>query len=151
MALLGVSQSSTFKITVSWIAISGGILLGAAYLLLVAPVMLFTLGKNDSWPEIVIATALLLSVLPASIAAIYNRLWAGVWLTVVGVYFAVAAAWNAYSINVELGLHRGFVETTGNGFLGWVAIALGLFFGVTGAFRWPNLKAREKPSLSDCR
>ena len=144
MALLSASQNSTFKMTFSWIAIFGGILLGTAFLLGVAPVMLFTLGKNDSWPEIVGAVALLLSVLPASAAAIYNRLWAGVWLTVVGVYFAVAAAWNAYSINVACGLHLGFAETIGNGFLGWIAIALGLFFWVTGAFRWPNLKTRKK-------
>ena len=60
---------------ISWCAVIVGILLGTAFLVLVAPVMLFTTGNNDSLPEIIRGAALCLSMLPASFLAIYKRNW----------------------------------------------------------------------------
>ncbi len=125
-----------------------GIVVGILFLIFVAPVMLFTIGSNDTWPEILGAAALLLSMLPASVFAMYNRFWAGVWLTLVGLYFSIAAAWNGYLISTSHQLHRSWLEIIGNGFLGWIAIALGLFFWLTGAAHWSNL---ERPHLDNWR
>jgi hypothetical protein len=46
---------------ISWLVVILGILTGTAFLVLVAPMMLFTIGKNDSLPEIVGGAALQLS------------------------------------------------------------------------------------------
>ncbi len=134
------AQDYDSKTAASWAMIWLGIIVGAYFLVLVAPVMWFTLGKNDTWPEIVGGTALLLSMLPASILAIFRRTWAGVWLTIAGAYFAIAAPWATHAVDVTRGFHRDFSETIGMGFLGWIAVAFGLFFWITGAAGWPNLK-----------
>lgn len=127
------------RYVISWCAVTLGILLGTVFLLLVAPVMLFTIGKNDSLPEVIGGAALCLSMLPASLLAIYKRSWAGAWLTLVGLYFAIAAAWNQYAVLKAHAITVSLGEVVGNGLLGIIASIFGLFFLVTA---W-----RDSPSL----
>lgn len=141
--LYAAVRSPRFKATLTSTGVITGVLVGILFIVFVAPVMLFSIGANDSRLEILAGAALLLSVLPASLFAAYSRFWAGVWLTLVGLLFSVAAAWNGYRVMISHGLHVGWLEIVGNGFLGWVAIALGLFFWITGALGWPNLKSEN--------
>lgn len=118
--------------TLSWLVIALGITLGLVYLLLVAPIVFFTIGKNDSWPETIATAALLLSVLPASIVAIFSRKRAGIWLTVVACCGAAASAWNTYSVLSAKGIQVAVGEVFGSALLDIVAMLFGLFFWITG-------------------
>jgi hypothetical protein len=128
------------RTTISWTVVVSGIILGVAFLLFVAPVALFTLGVNDSAPDIVGMAALLCSVLPASVLAIYKRREAGVWLTSVGFLSASTTIWNEYRVLTTRAIHFTLSELIGSGSLGMLAMILGLFFWITAATGWPNLR-----------
>jgi hypothetical protein len=128
---------------ISWVVVTLGIVLGLIYMLFVAPVALFTIGKNDSLPEIVATAALLMSTLPASIYALFSRRQAGIWLTLVSLCGAATSAWNTYSVLTAKGIRVEFGEVFGSALVDILAIVIGLFFWITGALGWPNLKARK--------
>lgn len=131
------------KAAISWVFVALGIALGIVFLVLVGPVALFTLSKNDSWAEVLGMSALVVSVLPACIYAAYNRLVAGIWLTGVGSYAAISLMWNDYQVLAARGIHGQVGEVIGNGFMGMLAMAFGLFFWITGVAGWPNLKGQR--------
>jgi len=79
------------------------------------------------------------STLPASILAIYQRLWAGIWLTVVGAYATVAMSWNAYHLFLAHAAEVDYGEVVGDGSLALLIALLGIFFWVTAVLRWPEL------------
>jgi hypothetical protein len=135
------------KAVISWVVVALGIALGIVFLVLVGPLTLFTLGKNDSWIEVLGVSALVLSVFPACIYATYNRLFAGIWLTGVGSYAAIALMWNNYEVLAAKGIHGQIGEVIGNGFVGMLAMGIGIFFWVTGATGWPDLKGRRSHKM----
>ncbi len=125
------------KSALSWGIVAAGIVLGISFLALVAPVMLYTAGLNDNLWEKVAVMGLMVSTLPASILAIYQRLWAGVWLTLVGVYATVVMSWSAYQLYLSHTVD--YSEIVGDGFIALLVALLGVFFVATAALHWPNL------------
>ena len=79
------------------------------------------------------------STLPASILAIYQRLWAGIWLTLVGAYATVSMSWNAYQLFLAHTVDYG--DVLGDGSLALLIALLGIFFCVTALLGWPELSA----------
>ena len=126
-----------------------GVAFGLILLLLVAPVALFTAGKNDSLAEIIGTSILVLSVLPASILAMYSRISAGIWLTAVGSYAAAVSAWNTYTVLSAKAIHASPGEVLGSTLMGMLAVLFGLFFLITGAIGWPNLMRRRAAGSVD--
>jgi hypothetical protein len=121
-----------------------GILLGLVYLVFVGPGLLFAVGHEHASVEISGIATLCLSFLSASILAIYRRLWAGVWLTIAGLYSAAIASWDAYSRLAERSIPIGVGEVFGAGTLSFIPILLGVFFWVTALRGWPELKHRRR-------
>jgi hypothetical protein len=127
------------KSALSWGLVAAGIVMGISLLALVAPVMVYTSGLHDSsWQRYAIG-ALMFSTLPASILAIYQRLWAGIWLTVVGAYATVSMSWNAYQLFLAHTVDYG--DVLGDGSLALLIALLGVFFCVTALLGWPELSA----------
>jgi len=127
------------KSALSWGVVAAGIILGVSFLALVAPVMIYTAGLHDNqWGRIAVY-ALMGSTLPASILAIYQRLLAGIWLTLVGVYSTIVMGWSAYQLMLMHAPEVDFGEVVGDSGLALLVAALGIFFLVTGALRWPAL------------
>jgi hypothetical protein len=121
--------------------VAAGIVMGISLLALVAPVMVYTAGLRDSsWQRYAIG-ALMFSTLPASILAIYQRLWAGVWLTLVGTYATVCMSWNAYQLFLAHTASVNYGDVLGDGSLALLIALLGIFFCVTALLGWPELSA----------
>jgi len=127
------------KSALSWGVVAAGIVLGISFLALVAPVMLYTAGLNDTQWQKVAVGALMFSTLPASILAIYQRLWAGVWLTLVGLYATIALSWSAYHLVLAHTAYVGYSEVIADGSIALLVALLGIFFVITAALRWPDL------------
>lgn len=121
-----------------FVIISGGFV--GVILLLIAPFAFFVSGNNDSVASMAGFAALALSMLPACILALYRRVWAGVWLIIVGSYAATAAAWNQYHVLVQRGIPVDTGEVIGSGFFGILAALFGLFFLYTGVRGWPEIR-----------
>ena len=129
------------KSALSWGMVAAGIVMGIALLALVAPVMLYTSGLHDSpWQRYAIG-ALMFSTLPASILAIYQRLWAGVWLTLVGLYATVCMSWSTYQLLVAHTTAVDYGGVIGDGSLALLVALLGIFFWITAMLRWPQLSS----------
>jgi hypothetical protein len=128
------------KLAITRIIVGAGVFLGALFLVVVLPVMTFTRASNETWVALIGATVLLLSVLPASVLAIYKPLPAGVWLTLVGLLGGWTTSWNPYRVLVASGAPPDYGEVVGSAFLCVAAVALGLFFLITALLEWPNLK-----------
>jgi hypothetical protein len=120
-----------------------GIALGFSYVLLVAPVMVFAAGKNDSWPELLTIAMLFTSGLPASILAIFHRKAAGIWLTTVAICAAAAGSWNTYNVLSSHGIPADSGEVLGSAFLELPAVLVGVFLWLTGVLGWPELRTRK--------
>ena len=127
------------KSALSWGVVAAGIILGISFLALVAPVMVYTAGLNDNQWEKVAVFALLGSTLPASILAIYQRLWAGVWLTVVGLYATIVMGWSAYQLMLMHTPDVNYGEVVGDSGVAFLVAAIGIFFCITWALHWPDL------------
>lgn len=127
------------KSALSWGMVAAGIVLGISFLALVTPVMLYTAGLQDSPWERWAVVALLFSTLPASILAIYQRLWAGIWLTLVGLYATIVMSWNTYHLLLANTAAVDYGEVIGDGFIALLVALLGVFFCVTAMLRWPEL------------
>jgi len=129
------------KSALSWGMVAAGVVMGISLLALVAPVMLYTAGLHDSpWQRYAIG-ALMFSTLPGSILAIYQRLWAGVWLTLVGLYATVCMSWNTYQLLVAHTTAVDYGEVLGDGSLALLVALLGIFFWITAVLRWPQLSS----------
>lgn len=129
------------KSALSWGMVAAGIVMGISLLALVAPVMLYTSGLHDSsWQRYAIG-ALMFSTLPASILAIYQRLWAGVWLTLVGLYATVCMSWSTYQLVVAHTTAVDYGGVIGDGSLALLVALLGIFFWITAMLRWPQLSS----------
>jgi hypothetical protein len=103
--------------------------------------MIYTAGLNDNQWEKVAVYALMGSTLPASILAIYQRLLAGIWLTLVGLYATVVMGWSAYQLVLMHAPEVDYGEVIGDSGLALLVAALGIFFCVTAALRWPSLSS----------
>lgn len=129
------------KSALSWGMVAAGVVMGISLLALVAPVMLYTSGLHDSpWQRYAIG-ALMFSTLPASILAIYQRLWAGVWLTVVGVYATVSMSWSADQLVLAHTNAVDYGDVLSDGSLALLIALLGIFFWVTAMLSWPQLNS----------
>lgn len=129
------------KSALSWGMVAAGIVMGISLLALVAPVMVYTSGLHDShWQRYAIG-ALMFSTLPGSILAIYQRLWAGVWLTLVGLYATGSMSWNAYQLVLAHTNAVDYSDILGDGSLALLVALLGIFFWVTAMLRWPQLSS----------
>jgi len=135
--------SLSSKLATTRIVVGSGIFLGVMFLAVVLPVMTFTRASNEGWSAIVGAAFLMLSVLPASILAIYRPLISGIWLTLVGLLGGWTTSWNPYHVLVASGAAPDYGEAIGSGFLCVATVALGLFFLITALLEWPNLKFNE--------
>jgi len=129
------------KSALSWGVVAAGIVLGISFLALVAPVWVYTAGLNDNQWEKVAVYALMASTLPASILAIYQRLAAGVWLTLVGLYATIAMSWSAYQLLQAHTQDVNFGEVVGDGGVALLVAAIGIFFCITWMLRWPDLSS----------
>ena len=136
-----------FKLALSRALVLLAIIIGALFVVVVVPGTIFMLGNNYNLPEVLAELASLLSLLPASILAVWKRLWAGVWLTAAGGFFAVAAQWDKYAITQARGIHVAWGEIIGVGFLGWIVLAFGLFLWITDRRGWPRIRLRNVPVL----
>jgi hypothetical protein len=127
------------KSALSWGMVAAGIVLGISFVAFVAPVMWYTAGLHDNpWGRYAVY-ALMFSTLPGSILAIYTRFWAGVWLTLVGLYATIAMSWNGYQLVLAHTPDVDYGEVIGDGGVALVVAAIGIFFCVTAALRWPSL------------
>ena len=136
--------SHSSKLSLSRMVVAAGIFLGVLFLAVVLPVMTFTRAGDEGRSAFAGAVVLMLSVLPASILAIYKPLIAGVWLTLVGLLGGWATSWNPYHVLVSSGAPPDYGETLGSAFLCIATVALGLFFLITALLEWPNLKLNER-------
>ena len=127
------------KSALSWGVVAAGIILGISFLALVAPVWVYTAGLNDNQWEKVAVFALLGSTLPASILAIYQRLWAGIWLTLVGLYATIVMAWSAHQLMLMHTPDVNYGEVVGDSGIALLVAAIGIFFCVTWVLHWPDL------------
>jgi len=127
------------KSALSWGMVAAGVVLGISFLALVAPVMLYTAGLHDSPWQRYAVVALMFSTLPASVLAIYQRLWAGVWLTLVGLYATIAMSWSSYQLLLAHAAEVDYGEVVGDGFIALLVALLGIFFCVTAVLHWPSL------------
>ena len=127
------------KSALSWGVVAAGIILGISFLALVAPVMVYTAGLNDNQWEKVAVYALMGSTLPASILAIYQRLVAGVWLTLVGIYATIVMGWSAYQLMLAHAQNVDYTEVVGDSGVAFLVAAIGIFFCITTALNWPDL------------
>ena len=127
------------KSALSWGVVAAGIILGISFLALVAPVWVYTAGLNDNQWEKVAVYALMGSTLPASILAIYQRLVAGVWLTLVGLYATVVMGWSAYQLWLAHAQGVDYSEVFSDSGVAFLVAAIGIFFCITTALNWPDL------------
>ena len=127
------------KSALSWGVVAAGIILGISFLALVAPVMVYTAGLNDNVWEKIAVGALLFSTLPASILAIYQRLVAGVWLTLVGLYAAIVMGWSAYQLMLLHTPNVNYGEVVGDSSVALLVAGIGIFFCITWMLHWPDL------------
>jgi|SRR5215472_1573668 hypothetical protein len=127
------------KSALSWGVVAAGIILGISFLALVAPVWVYTAALNDNQWEKIAVYALMGSTLPASILAIYQRLMAGVWLTLVGAYATVVMGWGAYQLVLARAQRVDYTEVLGDSGVAFLVAAIGIFFCITWILHWPDL------------
>lgn len=130
--------------SISWLVVGLGVAVGIVYLLFVAPIFLFTIGKNDAWTEVLAMLLVMVSTLPASLVAIFSRKRAGIWLVFVSVLGAAANALNTFRALNSKGIEARFGEVFGSTLLDVVSLSIGLFFWLTGSLGWTNLRQRAK-------
>ena len=106
----------------------------------------FTIGANDSTPEILAIIFALVTPLPACIVALWKRLVPGMWLIFAGCFFVYGMlAQREYMIKVRHFYDQPSVSQTIKVSLPYtlVLVALGVFAVTTYRLRWPEVMRRS--------
>jgi hypothetical protein len=127
------------KRTVSFGVFGLGIVAGLAGCA-IAPRAVFVIGVNDSTPE-VLALLLPITLLPASILALWKRIWASVWFCFLGLLWSYGMIWQRHYISVV----QHFPEESLRSLLGgemlpaYFVFALAAFGLLTSNAHWPQM------------
>jgi hypothetical protein len=114
-----------------------------------SPIAIFTIGENDSTPEIW-ALLLPLTLLPTCIVALWWRKAGSLWLLTLGLIWTYGMAWQRhYMLTVRHFPAEPLWQLFGGGLLPcYFVLGLGLFGLFTERAQWPKMLGSRTSSVS---
>jgi hypothetical protein len=116
------------------------------------PVAVFTIGDNDSLPEIW-AFLLPATLLPTAIAAFWGRKYASIWLIILGAIWIFGEAWQShYMARVKHFPKDSLWTLMLGGFIpAYLVIGGGVFGLYTDRRGWPKIIGTDQPDVNVIR